>query len=85
MTRAEADFAMALMSGCSLADIANRGARSIHTVRTHLGKVMAKTQTRRQSELVRLLMGMEHAKSGVAVDATASRSRRLRPITRGTL
>ena len=61
LTRAESDLTVDLMSGLTLADIAEKGARSIHTVRSHLARVMAKTDTRRQAELVRLLMSFDHA------------------------
>ena len=63
LTRAEADFALDLMSGMALPDIAQKVARSIHTVRSHLARVMAKTHTRRQMELVHLLMSLDRAKS----------------------
>jgi DNA-binding CsgD family transcriptional regulator len=56
LTPAEADFALNLVAGKSLAEIASATARSINTVRTHLGRVMAKTRTQRQSQLVTLLI-----------------------------
>ena len=63
LTRAESEFALDLMSGTALSDIAEKYARSIHTVRSHLARVMAKTQTRRQMELVHLLMSLDRAKA----------------------
>ena len=56
LTRAEVEFAASLAGGAALADIARTSGRSIHTVRTHLARVMAKTRTQRQGQLVRLLI-----------------------------
>ncbi|MDE2201077.1 MAG: helix-turn-helix transcriptional regulator, partial [Rhodospirillales bacterium] len=55
LTRAEAELAIDLLAGLAPAQIAARRSRSIHTIRTHLARLMAKTQTRGQGELVRLL------------------------------
>lgn len=56
LTAAEAEFSMNLAAGKSLAEIAAASGRSINTVRTHLARVMAKTRTQRQSQLVPLLI-----------------------------
>jgi hypothetical protein len=54
LARAEAGLASALLAGLELPAIAASG-RSIHTLRNLLARVMAKTETSRQSELVGLL------------------------------
>ncbi len=59
-TRAETAVAEKLMTGRNLKDIANESGVSTHTVRAHLKRLFAKTNTTRQAELV-LLLG-----SGVA-------------------
>ncbi len=56
LTRAEADFASTLAGGLSVSEIAASSGRSVNTVRTHLARVMAKTRTQRQSQLVPLLI-----------------------------
>lgn len=56
LTPAEAEVMQALAEGQSLSDIAAARARSIETVRAQLKAVMAKTETRSQSELVRLTL-----------------------------
>ncbi len=56
LTPAEASIASRLASGATLRDIANHLGISIHTARTHLKRVLAKTDTHRQSELVRRLL-----------------------------
>jgi DNA-binding CsgD family transcriptional regulator len=55
LTAAETELAMRLMTGASPAQIAEERGVSIHTVRAQLKSIQAKTDTRRQSELVRLL------------------------------
>ena len=55
LTRAEAELARQLLAGHELPAIAASSGRSIHTVRNLLARVMAKTGTGRQSELVGLL------------------------------
>ena len=57
LTAAEADLAAAIVSGESLRDYGDRRGRSLHTVRTHLKAVFAKTGTNRQAELVQKLSG----------------------------
>jgi DNA-binding CsgD family transcriptional regulator len=56
LTSAEARLAVALAGGATLADISDQTASAIGTLRTHLKRVLAKTGTRRQSELVRLVL-----------------------------
>lgn len=56
LTRAEVDLTRSLAAGQSLSEIAVGSGRSINTVRTHLARAMAKTRTRRQSQLVSLLL-----------------------------
>ena len=53
---AEAAVVEALAAGESLAALARRTHRSLHTVRPHLARVMSKTGTSRQSEIVRLAL-----------------------------
>jgi DNA-binding CsgD family transcriptional regulator len=57
LTPAEAELAEALLAGTTLADFAEQTGRRIYTVRKTLQHVFAKTDTSRQSELVRLLLG----------------------------
>jgi DNA-binding CsgD family transcriptional regulator len=58
LTMAEARLAVDLLDGQSLAEIARRRERSLSTIRTQLARLMAKTQTHRQSELVSKLARM---------------------------
>jgi DNA-binding CsgD family transcriptional regulator len=55
LTSAEAALAAELLAGRELRDIAHGTGRTINTLRTHLAHLMAKTETRRQSDLVRVL------------------------------
>lgn len=55
LTPAEAHLATELLGGDDLQAIATRSGRSINTVRSLLGRLMSKTETRRQSELMRML------------------------------
>ena len=55
LTEAEAMLATGLLAGRSLADLASARGRSINTLRTQLARIMTKTNTRRQSELILLL------------------------------
>ena len=58
LTGTEAALAADLLAGQELREIAERRGRSINTVRTHLARVMAKTDVNRQSELMRLLASL---------------------------
>ena len=55
LTAGEARLANAIADGQSLRETADRTGVSVHTVRAQLGAVFAKTGTRRQADLVRLL------------------------------
>lgn len=56
LTCAEARVASLLAAGCHLDDIAERLGVQTNTVRAHLKQVFAKTETRRQADLVLLLL-----------------------------
>jgi DNA-binding CsgD family transcriptional regulator len=56
LTAAEAQIAMAIAAGSPLDEIAARNRISRETVRVHLRRILAKTETHRQSELVRLIL-----------------------------
>ena len=56
LTRAEARIAQALLDADRLADVAENLGVTLSTVRTHLQRAFEKTDTRRQSELIRLLL-----------------------------
>jgi DNA-binding CsgD family transcriptional regulator/PAS domain-containing protein len=56
LTRAEAVLAQHLADGSSLSEAADMLGVSINTVRTQVRALFAKTETRRQSELVRALL-----------------------------
>jgi DNA-binding CsgD family transcriptional regulator len=58
LTRAEASIAVELMAGRDVSTIAERQGCSVNTVRVHLARLLAKTNTNRQSELMRLLMNL---------------------------
>src|ERR1700730_17434088 len=55
LTTAEAELAARLLAGFDLRAIAEETGRSINTIRNLLARVMAKTETNRQSELMRVL------------------------------
>lgn len=57
LTTAEARLACALSQGHELAELSTEWGLSRETLRTHLKRVLTKTGTSRQSELVRLLTG----------------------------
>jgi DNA-binding CsgD family transcriptional regulator len=56
LSEAEAQLAVALSSGKTLDDAAHERGTSIHTIRTQLKSVFNKTGTKRQSDLVSLLL-----------------------------
>lgn len=56
ITDVEAEVANALMCGLSPGEIADRRDVGVPTIRTHLKNLFAKTDTRRQSDLVRVLL-----------------------------
>ena len=55
LTRTEAELAVAMLEGETIADYAKRKVVSRYTVRNQLSSVMQKTGTHRQADLVRLL------------------------------
>jgi DNA-binding CsgD family transcriptional regulator len=55
LTAAELRLADGLLSGLALAEIAGRARITINTVRTQLKQLFAKTETKRQVDLLRLL------------------------------
>jgi DNA-binding CsgD family transcriptional regulator/PAS domain-containing protein len=61
LTRAEAGFAVEIAKGDGLLAAAGRLGVSLTTVRTHLAHVFDKTGTRRQAELVRLILQSQPA------------------------
>jgi DNA-binding CsgD family transcriptional regulator/PAS domain-containing protein len=65
LTAAEAKLVARLLAGFDLRAIAQETGRSINTIRNLLARVMAKTETSRQTELMRVLGALppEHAES----------------------
>ena len=59
LTPAEAAVAVALARGEGVQSVADELRIALPTVRTHLQHVFEKTDTRRQAELVRLLLGIQ--------------------------
>jgi DNA-binding CsgD family transcriptional regulator len=55
-TRTEAEVALLLMLGCSIQEVTERQQISLHTARTHLKRLLLKTDTNRQGELVMFLL-----------------------------
>jgi DNA-binding CsgD family transcriptional regulator len=55
LTAAEGELARDLQGGATIAEVAARTGRSQNTLRTHLARLLQKTGTTRQIELVRLL------------------------------
>ena len=58
LTRSEIRLAEAILHGLSPAEAASKFGVSVNTTRTQLRSLFAKTDTQRQPELVRLLMGL---------------------------
>jgi DNA-binding CsgD family transcriptional regulator len=63
LTRAEIRVAQGLANGLNLEQIAVVNQASIHTVRVQLRSVFAKTGTRQQADLVRVLLSRPALKS----------------------
>lgn len=61
ITAAECRLAEALLEGSTLTAMAHRLGISENTAHTHLKRLFEKTDTNRQAELVRLLMGLVHS------------------------
>jgi DNA-binding CsgD family transcriptional regulator len=66
LTLAEARVAMLLASGLSVDEIAERLGIGANTARTHLKSIFGKTDTRRQGELIRLLLSNPTLEPGPA-------------------
>lgn len=66
LTEAEADLALELAAGRSIGDVALRSGRSRNTLRTHLARLMEKTKTNKQSELVKVLCDLASVDLGRA-------------------
>jgi DNA-binding CsgD family transcriptional regulator len=58
LTPAESRFADLLLQGLEVGEIADRLGITIETARCHLKRVLAKTGTRRQTELIRLMLSL---------------------------
>lgn len=58
LTRGEAAVAAALAQGGGVEEIAGQLGISLYTARTHLARIMDKTDTRRQAELMRRLLSL---------------------------
>ena len=65
LSAAESAVAMAIIRGSGRAAVAEKLGISSNTVKTHLNRIFEKTGTRRQAELVRLLLAGSPAASGV--------------------
>jgi DNA-binding CsgD family transcriptional regulator len=63
LTTAEARVAGLLAAGHSVAGIGDKLGIGVNTVRTHLQRAFAKTGTRRQSELVALVLRPDHVRA----------------------
>jgi DNA-binding CsgD family transcriptional regulator len=55
---AEAEVALRVMHGADLKQMSEELSVSLSTIRTHLHHIFDKTDTHRQAELVRLLLGL---------------------------
>ncbi len=89
LTMAEVDIVRALVEGWSVNQIATARNRSVETVRTQVRSILSKTETRTQSELIRIalnlmdVVGGERRASGLKV--TGDGTNRLAPIPFQTL
>ena len=65
LTKSEARLAKLIAEGCSLPEICEAMEITVNTARTHLKRVFAKTDTSRQTELLKLLSGFpSHDRNG---------------------
>ncbi len=55
-TAIEVGIVLDLLAGCDIAEIAAQRGRGVTTIRTHLGRAMAKTGTTHRAGLIRLLL-----------------------------
>jgi DNA-binding CsgD family transcriptional regulator len=63
LTRAEAKVALAAAAGNTIAETARLLTLSPNTIKTHLRKVFAKTSTRRQTELAKLMASVDRVRT----------------------
>ena len=75
LTSAETRLAALLLSGASIAEIAAAQGRSLATVRTHLARLMAKTDTTRQGELLLRLTDIPRLPTGQSFDTSNNHGR----------
>jgi pimeloyl-ACP methyl ester carboxylesterase/DNA-binding CsgD family transcriptional regulator len=66
LTNAEIDVVRALAEGKSLKAIAAERGRSFETIRSQVRSILAKTETRSQSELIRITLGLMEVVSGTS-------------------
>ena len=60
LTLAEAEVALALSLGLTPQEIADQRVASIHTVRNQIKAILAKTHSRRQADIARLVVRLRH-------------------------
>ncbi|MGR3503494.1 alpha/beta fold hydrolase [Pseudaestuariivita sp.] len=75
LTAAETRVAAALLQGLSLRDIAQSTGRGIETIRSQLKAVQRKTRMPGQTQLVRLLTGLQHVIDATSGDAAQREAR----------
>jgi DNA-binding CsgD family transcriptional regulator/PAS domain-containing protein len=75
LTPAECKLAALITEGLTLEEVAERQFISPHTAKTHLKRILSKTQTRRQSELVRLLLTIGNPVTEELRDSSSSGDR----------
>jgi pimeloyl-ACP methyl ester carboxylesterase/DNA-binding CsgD family transcriptional regulator len=82
LTNAEIDIVRALAEGKSLKAIAAERTRSFETVRSQVRSILAKTETRSQSELIRITLGLMEVVSGTSQEVQAKKTgpQTLKPI-----
>lgn len=87
LTNAEIDVVRALAEGKSLKAIAAERARSFETVRSQVRSILAKTETRSQSELIRITLGLMEVVSGTSQTDHSRRAapQSLKPIPFATM
>ena len=78
LTKAETGVVRALAQGRTLAEIAEDRGRSLGTIRSQLKSIMAKTETRSQTELMRLTLSTMELTQSTQDEISA-----LEPISRG--
>lgn len=68
-TAAEADITLRLLSGATLREIADERRNSLHTIRSHVKRILYKTNARTQADLVRIILGSAAATLRSGIDA----------------